>query len=408
MRIIILSDNETSGGAAIAASRLASALTLEDVEVIRIVGRADGNEHPWTTIPLQVRLYEEMVLEVISRVSQRLITALKALILRRRLNGVLKKLRPNIINVHNLHGAGWGIELVNVCSRNAPVVWTLHDMWSFTGRCAYTSSSCNFTEGCDGSCPTFAEYPALAPSLIAEAWRRRRDLMSALPNLVAVTPSKWLSREARAGLWAGHQVEVVPNGLPLGIYAPLSTILAREALGIDAGARVLMIAAPKLSEKRKGMSYLREALQRLSYGPVTVITLGTGGLGFELPGIHLHQLGYIDHERTKVLAYSAADIFVHPALLDNLPNVVMEAIACGTPVVGFPVGGVPEMVNPGSTGWLMDEVSPEALARTLDVALDDLDRGVDLRERCRAQAEAEYDVSIQAKRYLELFRSLMG
>jgi len=91
-----------------------------------------------------------------------------------------------------------------------------------------------------------------------------------------------------------------------------------------------------------------------------------------------------------------------------LPNVVMEAIACGTPVVGFPVGGVPEMVNPGSTGWLMDEVSPEALARTLDVALDDLDRGVDLRERCRAQAEAEYDVSIQAKRYLELFRSLMG
>jgi glycosyltransferase involved in cell wall biosynthesis len=155
------------------------------------------------------------------------------------------------------------------------------------------------------------------------------------------------------------------------------------------------------------MSYLREALQRLSYEEVTLITLGKGSLALERPGVHLHQLGYIDHEHTKVLAYSAADLFVHPALLDNLPNVVIEAVACGTPVVGFPVGGVVEMVHPGITGWLADEVSPKALARTLDLALDDLDRGVNLGRSCRAQAEAEYDLSIQAKRYRELFLSLM-
>jgi glycosyltransferase involved in cell wall biosynthesis len=131
-------------------------------------------------------------------------------------------------------------------------------------------------------------------------------------------------------------------------------------------------------------------------------------LDFEQPGVHLHQLGYVDHERTKVLAYSAADVLVHPALLDNFPNVVMEALACGTPVVGFPVGGMPEMVSPGITGWLADEVSTQALARTLDKALDDLDRGLNLSESCRTQAEAEYDLSIQAKRYKELFLSLIS
>jgi glycosyltransferase involved in cell wall biosynthesis len=407
MRVIILSDTETAGGAAIATSRLASALTLENVEVFRIVGSADGNEHPWTTIPIQMRLHEQMALAVTAKISQQLAASFKTFILSRRLNTLLRNIRPDIINVHNLHGVDWGVALVDICSRNAPVAWTLHDMWSFTGRCTYAPSYHNYIEGCDGSCPTSKEYPVLSPNLIAKAWRQRRDIMSNLPNLVAVTPSRWLSKEARTGFWAGHQVEVIPNGLPLDIYAPLNTNLAREALGIDSRGRVIMIAAQKLSEERKGMSYLKEALQRLSYGAVTLITLGKGRLAFEQPGVHLHQLGYIDHERTKVLAYSAADLFVHPALLDNLPNVVMESVACGTPVVGFPVGGVVEMVHPGITGWLTDEVSPKALARTLDMALDDLDRGVNLRESCRAQTEAEYDVSIQAKRYRELFLSLI-
>jgi glycosyltransferase involved in cell wall biosynthesis len=408
MRVIILSDTETVGGAAIATSRLASALTMEGVEVIRIVGTPDGNEHPWTTIPMQLRLHEQMALAVTARMSQQVAASMKTLILSRRLNRLLRNIGPDIINVHNLHGVDWGIGLIHVCSRNAPVAWTLHDMWSFTGRCAYTSSCNKYLEGCDGTCPTSMEYPALAPRLIYQAWRERKEVISNLPNLIAVTPSRWLSREARIGFWKGHQVEVIPYGLPLDIYTPLSTNFAREALGIDSGGPVFLVAAQKLSEERKGMSYLREALQRLLYGEVTLITLGKGRLDIDRLGVHLHHLGFIDHERTKVLAYNAADLLIHPALLDNFPNVVLEALACGTPVVGFPVGGMGEMVSPGSTGWLTDGVSSQALAEILDKALNDLDRGVNLSENCRAQAEAEYDLSMQAKRYKELFLSLMS
>ena len=106
------------------------------------------------------------------------------------------------------------------------------------------------------------------------------------------------------------------------------------------------------------------------------------------------------------LAYNAADLFIHPALVDNLPNVVMEAIACGIPVVGFPIGGVPDMVRPVQTGWLASEVSPEGLARAIDIALNDVKQGLDLRHSCRAVAEAEYSAGLQAQHYLSLYQSL--
>jgi glycosyltransferase involved in cell wall biosynthesis len=127
----------------------------------------------------------------------------------------------------------------------------------------------------------------------------------------------------------------------------------------------------------------------------------------KIDDMHFVSLGYVSHERMKVLAYSAADLFVHPAPVDNLPNVVMEAIACGTPVVGFPIGGVPDMVRPGVTGWLANQVSHTALATALNRALDDLHNGIDLRASCRETAVSEYGGDVQASQYSEVFATLL-
>ena len=124
------------------------------------------------------------------------------------------------------------------------------------------------------------------------------------------------------------------------------------------------------------------------------------------PGVHLHPLGFVEDERTKVLAYSAADLFIHPAPVDNLPNVILESLACGTPVAAFPIGGVPDMVRPGQTGWLADEASPSALARAIDQALEELADGLDLRSICRDIAEREYAETFQVDAYLKLFQQL--
>jgi glycosyltransferase involved in cell wall biosynthesis len=323
-----------------------------------------------------------------------------------RLRALLARIQPDVINIHNLHAAGWGAELVALSARHAPTVWTLHDMWSFTGRCAYSYDCRKFLSGCDASCPTPTEYPPLDPALIAPAWRLRRRLFAEHHDLVAVCPSDWLAQEARAGLWAGHRIEVIPNGLPLDRYVPLSRELARAALGIDSSGPVLLAAAQALTIRRKGGEMIAKAVDRVRNRPFTLVTLGHGHLPIDSEGIRLFSLGHIDHERTMVLAYNAADLLIHAAPVDNLPNVVVEAIACGTPCVGFAVGGMPDMVRSGTTGWLAQDVSATSLAGVIDETLASIQQGVDLRSSCRAVAEEEYDAQLQARRYLSLFGSL--
>jgi glycosyltransferase involved in cell wall biosynthesis len=412
MHVLMISDLETQGGAAVAASRLADALCQAGHQVTRLVHLSDRREHDWKTVRLTTNNGQGPSLPL--RVVRRLLPdeqrqAWDERDVLRHLREGLAELRPDVINIHNLHAAathGWSLELVRACAAVAPTVWTLHDMWSFTGRCAYSYDCRKFLTGCDATCPTPTEYPALVPERIAGAWEQRRRLFEEHSHLIAVTPSRWMAREAIAGLWGGHRIEVIPYGLPLDVYKPVDRDLARKALEIEARGPVLLTAAQNLTERRKGSALLGEALKQLKRQPVTLVTLGSGRLNLESDGQHVHALGFVDHERTKVLAYSAADLFVHAAPVDNLPNVVMEAIACGTPVVGFSIGGVPDMVRPGETGWLAQEVTGGALAAAIDIALDDVQRSVDLRPSCRAIAESEYSDDLQAQRYVALFQSL--
>lgn len=410
MHIVMLSDNETKGGAAVAASRLAEGLCTLGHRVTRLVDRPNGYNHVWNLRSLAPSDRHFQLLNIIQRgVGVRFRSRFAALGAWHRLKGALAHLRPDVINVHNLHlamGSGWSVELLRTCCRYAPTVWTLHDMWSFTGRCAYSYGCHMFIKGCNDSCPTPTEYRRLSPELIAGEWRQRHRLLREYPDLVAVCPSRWLAHNALAGVWAGHRVEVIPYGLPLNTYQPIDRGVARVALDIATKGPVLLTVAHTLTERRKGGEILSEAIQHTSSRPLILITLGHGRLDMRSNTIHVQSLGYIDHERTKVLAYSAADVLVHPAPVDNLPNTVMEAIACGTPVVAFAAGGTPDIIRPGQTGWLADNISPVALARTIDQAIAGLNQGLDLQASCRAVAEAEYSINLQAQRYSELFRSL--
>ena len=325
--------------------------------------------------------------------------------LEHQLDLLLRRLRPDAVNIHNLHGAdsdGWSAGIARVATAHAPTVWTLHDMWSFTGRCAYSYDCRKFIDGCDSSCPSPGEYPALAPERIEDAWRRRRALLAGAATLVGVCPSRWLAAEARAGLWGRRRVEVIPNGLPLETYRPVDRKTARAALGLDRPHPVLLVAAQKLQARQKGAKLLEEALGRATRRPVTLLTLGAGALRLDIPGLEIVPLGYVEDEPKKTLFYAAADALVHPAEADNLPNVVMESIACATPVIGLPVGGVPEMVRPGCTGWLARTPDADGLAAAIDGAVEDLGRGVRLGESCRRIAEAEYGSDLQASRYVNL------
>ncbi len=398
LKIAMLSDSEDSGGAAIAAARLALGLRHRGHRVVRLFPGTSRRRDEMGIAPAYSGSFGFRAAARIARVADP--SWWHGYWSRAWLNDSLEKFRPDVISVHNLHGANWPPEFLGDCLNHAPAVWTLHDCWSFTGRCVYPSNCAKYLHGCDTACPTASEYPALPESRIAPAWNRRQRLLNQYPSLVGVTPSRWLRDIAQQGLWRGHEMQVIANGLPLDIYRMADRERFRREMGITTDP-VLLAASQNLTDPRKGLSILLDVLRNWTR-PLTLITFGSGKLNTGLPqNIRLLELGRLATDHEKVRAYNAADIFVHPAVEDNLPNTVAESIACGTPVVAFAVGGLPEMVVPGSTGWLAGEPTAAALATTLTTAIvSPIDGSV-----CRRHAELAFDLDLCSAQYESIFRS---
>ncbi len=189
MRVLFLSDEGGGGGASIAAGRLARALDQDGQEIHLAYRRCS---------PLSAGGYRSVTqLKTRSPVLSRLRAVWHSEPTRRlamrswhqSLERLLQRLAPDLVHIHNLHAAGWDIELVQLCLRHAPVVWTLHDLWAVTGSCAYPMDCARFRSGCDASCPQLGVYPTLPAEMIAAAFARRQELFRIPRALVLVAPS---------------------------------------------------------------------------------------------------------------------------------------------------------------------------------------------------------------------------
>jgi glycosyltransferase involved in cell wall biosynthesis len=203
-------------------------------------------------------------------------------------------------------------------------------------------------------------------------------------------------------------VSVVPYGVDTQVFAPRDPGFSREMLGVPRGARVVLFVAHSVENDRKGFRTLRGALDGLrGQDDLFLLSLGKGAPSVPDDVAHRH-LGFVTEDRYLSAVYSAADVFVVPSHQDNLPATVLESLACGTPVVGSQVGGIPEMVRPGETGALVPDGEPDALAEGIRGLLRD---GVGIkrvRDRCREVAVEEYPLDLQARRYADLYRDLLG
>jgi len=307
-------------------------------------------------------------------------------------------------NVINLHWVANFLDHQSFFEKNTkPVVWTLHDMNPFSGGEHYFEEYLGIDES---GFPIRRKWSKEELRVSKENIEIKKHVMSKVDNLTIVAPSEWLAQEARKSeVFKGKSVFCIPYGLNAEIYSPRDQDYSRDLLNIPRDKKVILFVADSISNNRKGFIYLKRAFQQLTNENVVLCAIGQKNSELESFD-NILELGPIYDERLMSIAYSAADVFVIPSLMDNLPNTVLEAIMCGTPVIGFPVGGIPEMIVDGENGLLTKDISVSSLIETLSKFLDFSGRFD--REKIRENAVEKYDQKIQAERYISLFKKING
>lgn len=405
MRILHINQSDISGGAAIAGYRLHQRLLQKGVDSSVLVGKAETKDERIALVPRFEKL-ENQIFRISCRLGLNCIHNIGSF------NTLQHRffINSDILNFHNLHSSSFSYLAISTLTKNKPAVFTLHDMWSFTGHCAYSYDCDRWKTGC-GKCPYPETYPAIQRDNTHLEWILKNWVYER-SNLTIVTPSRWLAEQAQQSMLSRFPIHHIPNGVDTNLYQPLDSEQCKSILGIPVGKRVLMFGADQLGDLRKGTDLLLKALQSLPHGlksELLLLTFGNSGdFIAKSADLEVFNLGYIGGDRMKAIAYSAADLFLFPTRADNLPLVLQESMACGTPMISFKVGGVPDLVRPGITGYL---ANPEDIKDFQQGTLELLEDGglrAKMGQNCRAIALQEYSLDLQTQRYVELYQQILS
>jgi glycosyltransferase involved in cell wall biosynthesis len=307
----------------------------------------------------------------------------------------------DVVQIYNTHGSYFSHTALPLLSRRKPIVWRLSDMWALTGHVAYSYDCERWRIGC-GSCPYLAEYPALRHDRTALLWRIKRGVYRR-SRLTLIAPSRWMEQLARESPLLGRfPVRRIQNGVDLNVFRPSDSRDARIRLGLDPERPVVLFSALTLDDRRKGATVLAEALDRLSDVEFELVTAGVGKIAAPRPVV---ELGRLD-DTAMATAYAAADVFVVPTLAENLPNAILESMACGTPCVAFRVGGVVDAVRHRDTGLLATLGDAAELSAGIRELIQDREERARLSRNARAVVEREFSAELELGSYLELYQSL--
>jgi glycosyltransferase involved in cell wall biosynthesis len=404
MQVLHINQSDISGGAAIAGYRLHQGLLNQGIASSLLVGTRKTDDPQVAPIPRRYRL-ESQLYRFTYRLGLHTLNSVGSFDIPK--HPFFKD--ADILNFHNLHTTYFSYLAIAKLTQSKPAVFTLHDMWSFTGHCSYSYDCSRWQTGC-GQCPYPETYPAISRDSTRWEWKLK-DWVYSRSNLTIVTPSHWLTQQAKNSMLSRFDILHIPHGIDTIAYQPIDPELCRKLLGIPAQKKVLMFAADNLRDERKGGDLLLKALVAL---PATLkencvlLTLGQRASkidsGVDIPAIHL---GYVSSDRLKSVAYSAADLFLFPTRADIFGLVLQESMACGTPMVSFKIGGVSDLVRPGVTGYLAQPEDVDDFCSGIVQLLEDDDMRENMGKNCRAITLKEYSLDLQAKRYKELYQSLL-
>lgn len=412
MRVLIVNTSEKTGGAAVAANRLMEALINNGVKAkmlvrdkqtdcLTVVSAGDGWRQRWHFLWERWRIFMAMhfskthLFEAdIANVGTDITT-------------LPEFKEADIIHLHWINQGFLSLNgIQKILSSGKPVVWTMHDIWPATAICHYARGCCRYQNKCE-SCPLLPRRSV--SDLSAVVWRRKNEILRKY-HISFVACSRWLEGEAKkSALLKGQRVTNIPNPINSHVFCPSDKQQAREALGLPLDKHVILFVSQRVTDKRKGLDYLVEAVNRMavqdsSLKDNTAIAV-LGGHSEEVADLlplPVFPLGYVSDESKIVKVYNAADVFVLPSLEENLPNTIMEAMACGVPCVGFNIGGIPEMIGHLKSGYVAKAADADDLARGIKWVLDF--KGEGLSKEARRKVLNSYSQQSVAIKYIELYQ----
>ena len=324
------------------------------------------------------------------------------------LAGKVDEINPDIVHLFWVAGGFLKIETIKKIKR--PIIWTLHDMWPFTGGCHYDEECGKFIDSC-GGCPLLQSINN--QDLSRKIWLRKQKSWRNVP-IVVVATSHWLADMARASsLFKDKRIEVLPNGLDTDKYKPSDKTVARSIYNFPLDKKLILFSAfDATSDKRKGNQFLVPALEKLSQegwlDMAELVIIGSSEP--ENPtdfGMKVHYMGRLHDEISQVLLYSAADVVVAPSMQENLSNTVMESLACGTPVVAFNIGGMPDMIEHKGNGFLATPFDFISLAEGISWVLSDDEKHQRLSNRARSLVVERFKLDVVANQYAALYQDVL-
>ena len=412
-KFLILSSKDIVGGAARAAYRLHEAMLSIGADSQMLVQTKYGNSDlvigaqssaakQWANVvflfnQIPLRSYNERKASFFSPQWVPEITASQ-----------IARRSPDIINLHWVNNGFLRIETVKLLQK--PIIWTMHDMWPFTGGCHYSAGCDRYSESC-GRCPLLGSVKE--KDLSHKVWKRKARNWKDL-DITIVALSNWLADCARrSSLFGGFPVKVIPNCIDPSVWKPVDKDFARHKLNLPMDKKIVGFAAFRATwAERKGFHMLMPALEILNKSNLEsefdLVILGAyqNKIMMDL-AIKTHALGEINDNLTLALFYSAIDVFVLPSMEDNLPNTIMEALACGTPCVAFDIGGVPDMIDHEENGYLCRPFESQDLADGISWVLEDDDRRHRLSDNARQKVITNYSPQVIAQQYHDLYRQII-
>jgi len=413
MKVLIVNTSEHTGGAAVAANRLMEALNNNGVKVKMLVRDKETTNLSVCALPktwllrwhflwerlciwLHLHLKREHLFEIDIANCGTDITRLPEF------------QEADIIHLHWINQGMLSLkDIRKLLESGKPVVWTMHDIWPATAICHYA-------RGCEQYQSQCVMCPLLPHSNLAkQVWNRKEQMLNG-QHITYVCCSGWLAGEARkSALLKDQRIVNIPNAIDTRLFRPQDKLQARQILGLPAGHRIILFVSQRVTDPRKGISYFVDAISQMvdkhpDIKEDTCIAI-LGGHAEEVASqlaLPSYPLGYVSDPTKIVNVYNAADVFALPSLEDNLPNTIMEAMACGVPCVGFRVGGIPEMIDHRTTGYVANYCDAADLAQGIRYVLAEADSDA-LRQACLQKVAHNYSEQSVARRYTEIYEQAL-